>query len=50
MIVKINKILEAVCSIVDLTLALFPANLFWNANMQWKQKLTLSTIMGLGIL
>ncbi|KAK2595730.1 hypothetical protein N8I77_013755 [Diaporthe amygdali] len=35
---------------VDLALALFPANLFWNANMEWKQKVALSAVMGLNII
>ncbi|CAG9998314.1 unnamed protein product [Clonostachys byssicola] len=37
-------------SAVDLTLACFPASLFWNLKMAWKQKAALSSIMGLGIL
>ncbi|RYP63323.1 hypothetical protein DL769_006995 [Monosporascus sp. CRB-8-3] len=32
-----------------LILALFPTSLFWNLNMEWKQKVSLSVIMGLGI-
>ncbi|KAI0152044.1 hypothetical protein F4776DRAFT_599985 [Hypoxylon sp. NC0597] len=40
---------SAVGSLVDLVLAVFPATLFWNLNMQWKQKVFLSGIMGLGI-
>ncbi|RYP12168.1 hypothetical protein DL767_011373 [Monosporascus sp. MG133] len=39
----------SVCSAVDLILALFPTSLFWNLNMEWKQKASLSVIMGLGI-
>ncbi|KAI1204110.1 uncharacterized protein F4807DRAFT_472677 [Annulohypoxylon truncatum] len=34
---------------LDLILALFPTALFWNLNMEFKQKLSLSCIMGLGI-
>ncbi|KJZ79192.1 hypothetical protein HIM_01343 [Hirsutella minnesotensis 3608] len=34
---------------VDLTLATFPASLFWNLNMAWRQKIALSCIMGLGV-
>ncbi|KAI1417112.1 hypothetical protein F5Y13DRAFT_204453 [Hypoxylon sp. FL1857] len=40
---------SAVGSLVDLILAIFPSTLFWNLNMQWKQKAFLSGIMGLGI-
>ncbi|KAI2632713.1 hypothetical protein GGS26DRAFT_557177 [Hypomontagnella submonticulosa] len=40
----------SVCSLVDLILAVFPASLFWNLQMHWKQKIFLSLIMGLGIL
>jgi type IV secretory pathway VirB2 component (pilin) len=36
-------------SAVDLTLAVFPASLFWNLKMSWKQKGALSCIMGLGV-
>ncbi|KAI0472778.1 integral membrane protein [Xylariaceae sp. FL0804] len=39
----------SVCSLVDLLLATYPASLFWDLNMQWKQKASLSFIMGLGI-
>lgn len=39
----------SVCSLVDLILAVFPASLFWNLQMHWKQKIFLSLIMGLGI-
>ncbi|KAI1138228.1 hypothetical protein F5Y05DRAFT_385542 [Hypoxylon sp. FL0543] len=39
----------SVCSLVDLILALFPASLFWNLNMELKQKVSLSFMMGLGI-
>ncbi|KAI1630918.1 hypothetical protein F4809DRAFT_634625 [Biscogniauxia mediterranea] len=39
----------SVCSMVDLMLALFPASLFWNLNMEWKQKAFLIGIMGLGV-
>lgn len=35
---------------VDLVLALFPATLFWDLNMELKQKIALSVLMGLGIL
>lgn len=40
----------AVCSAVDLALASFPASMFWNLNLEWKKKLSLSCLMGLGIL
>ncbi|KAI1396280.1 hypothetical protein F4819DRAFT_500361 [Hypoxylon fuscum] len=39
----------SVCSLVDLILALFPTSMFWNLKMEFKQKLYLSCIMGLGI-
>ncbi|KAI1770224.1 integral membrane protein [Hypoxylon cercidicola] len=39
----------SICSVVDLTLAAFPASLFWNLNMEWKQKVSLSVMMGLGV-
>ncbi|KAI0839113.1 hypothetical protein F5Y06DRAFT_303274 [Hypoxylon sp. FL0890] len=39
----------SVCSLVDLILALFPASMFWNLNMELKQKVSLSCMMGLGI-
>ncbi|KAI0384613.1 hypothetical protein F5Y04DRAFT_277339 [Hypomontagnella monticulosa] len=39
----------SVCSLVDLILAVFPASLFWNLQMHWRQKVFLSLIMGLGI-
>ncbi|KAI1764979.1 integral membrane protein [Hypoxylon sp. FL1150] len=41
---------SSICSAVDLILAIFPASLFWNLNMELKQKVSLSIIMGLGIL
>lgn len=40
----------AVCSAVDLALAAFPASMFWNLNMEWKKKVSLSCLMGLGVL
>ncbi|OTA82739.1 hypothetical protein M434DRAFT_37017 [Hypoxylon sp. CO27-5] len=40
---------SAVGSLVDLVLAVFPSTLFWNLNMQWKQKVFLSGIMGLEV-
>ncbi|KAI1116310.1 hypothetical protein F5Y14DRAFT_77588 [Nemania sp. NC0429] len=40
---------QAICSVVDLILALFPAGLFWKMNMKLKQKISLSIFMGLGI-
>lgn len=47
----INRLtFPAVGSMIDLTLAIFPASLFWNLNMGWKQKAALSSIMGLGLL
>ncbi|KAI0480022.1 integral membrane protein [Xylaria cf. heliscus] len=39
----------SICSAVDLILAIFPASLFWNLNMEWKQKASLSALMGLGV-
>ncbi|KAF3896979.1 Integral membrane protein [Trichophyton interdigitale] len=39
----------AVCSAVDLALAAFPASMFWNLNMEWKKKVSLSCLMGLGV-
>ncbi|KAF3057244.1 integral membrane protein [Daldinia childiae] len=36
-------------SVADLVLAVFPCTLFWNLSMHWKQKVFLSSIMGLGI-
>ncbi|KAI0860849.1 integral membrane protein [Xylaria cubensis] len=39
----------SVGSAVDLILALFPASLFWNLHMEWRQKASLSVLMGLGI-
>jgi hypothetical protein len=45
-----NNSCTAVCSLVDLMLAIFPASLFWNLNMEWKAKLSLSILMGLGFL
>ncbi|KAL3481359.1 hypothetical protein BJX99DRAFT_271289 [Aspergillus californicus] len=39
----------SVCCAVDLVLAFFPASMFWNLNMEWKRKLSLSCLMGLGI-
>lgn len=41
---------KAICSAVDLILAVFPASLFWNLHMDWRQKASLSALMGLGIL
>ncbi|KAI0015524.1 integral membrane protein [Xylariomycetidae sp. FL0641] len=39
----------SLCSLVDLVLAVYPMSLFWNLmNMKWKQKLSLSVLMGLG--
>ncbi|EZF10705.1 hypothetical protein H112_08068 [Trichophyton rubrum D6] len=39
----------SVCSAVDLVLAVFPASLLWNLNMEIK-KVSLSLLMGLGII
>ncbi|EED12777.1 integral membrane protein [Talaromyces stipitatus ATCC 10500] len=39
----------SVCSAVDLTLAVFPASMFWNLNMERKKKIFLSCLMGLGV-
>ncbi|KAI0532439.1 integral membrane protein [Xylaria digitata] len=39
----------SICSTVDLILAVLPASLFWNLNMEWKQKASLSALMGLGV-
>ncbi|GAB1312629.1 hypothetical protein MFIFM68171_02839 [Madurella fahalii] len=39
----------SVCSLVDLILALFPSTMFWNLKMKWKQKIALSSLMGLGV-
>ncbi|KAK4107818.1 hypothetical protein N656DRAFT_784967 [Canariomyces notabilis] len=39
----------SVCSLIDLILALFPASMFWSLKMQWKQKVALSSLMGLGV-
>lgn len=44
-----SSLISAVCSLVDLILALFPTSMFWNLKMEFKQKLYLSCIMGLGI-
>ncbi|KAG8208466.1 Integral membrane protein [Trichophyton interdigitale] len=40
----------SVCSAVDLVLAVFPASLLWNLNMEMKKKISLSLLMGLGII
>ncbi|PYI32667.1 hypothetical protein BP00DRAFT_471895 [Aspergillus indologenus CBS 114.80] len=40
----------SVCSAVDLVLAAFPASMFWGLNMEKKRKISLSCLMGLGIL
>ncbi|KAI0401466.1 integral membrane protein [Xylaria palmicola] len=40
---------SSIRSAVDVILALYPANLFWNLKMEKKQKLYLSCIMGLGV-
>ncbi|KAI1192654.1 integral membrane protein [Nemania serpens] len=45
----IGTVQGAICSAVDLILALFPASLFWKMNMKLKQKISLSIFMGLGI-
>ncbi|KAJ6779805.1 hypothetical protein PWT90_01497 [Aphanocladium album] len=37
-------------SAVDLTLAAFPASLFWNLKMSLKQRISLSVMMGFGVL
>ena len=34
-----------ICSAVDIISARFPVSLFWNWNMEWKQKALLSLIM-----
>ncbi|KAI1804709.1 hypothetical protein F4811DRAFT_518812 [Daldinia bambusicola] len=39
----------SVGTVVDFVQAIFPCSLFWNLNMHWKQKVFLSSIMGLGI-
>ncbi|KAI0205106.1 integral membrane protein [Astrocystis sublimbata] len=39
----------SICTVVDLILAVFPASLFWNLHMEWRQKISLSILMGLGI-
>ncbi|KAI1465472.1 uncharacterized protein F4812DRAFT_124857 [Daldinia caldariorum] len=39
----------SVSTAVDFLQAIFPCSLFWNLNMHWKQKVSLSSIMGLGI-
>nr|ALM31982.1 decarboxylase_GME5538 [Daldinia eschscholzii IFB-TL01] len=36
-------------SAVDLIMAVFPCSLFWNLRMHWKQKVFLSSVMGLGV-
>ncbi|KAM5441452.1 hypothetical protein MferCBS31731_003523 [Microsporum ferrugineum] len=40
----------SVCSAVDLALAVFPASIFWNLNMELKKKISLSLLMGLGVI
>ncbi|EFQ97744.1 integral membrane protein [Nannizzia gypsea CBS 118893] len=40
----------SVCSLVDLVLAIFPASIFWNLNMELKKKISLSLLMGLGVI
>lgn len=40
----------SVCSAVDLILAMFPASLFWSLEMAVKVKVSLSCLMGLGVL
>ncbi|KAL4869524.1 hypothetical protein BDV12DRAFT_196154 [Aspergillus spectabilis] len=40
---------SSVCCVVDLVLAAFPASMFWNLNMEWKKKVSLSCLMGLGL-
>ncbi|KAL4887397.1 hypothetical protein BJY04DRAFT_212434 [Aspergillus karnatakaensis] len=44
-----REIAKAVCCAVDLTLAVFPASLFWSLNMEWKKKVSLSCLKGLGL-
>ncbi|KAF2658530.1 hypothetical protein K491DRAFT_676349 [Lophiostoma macrostomum CBS 122681] len=41
---------ESVCSAVDLVLACFPASLFWKLQMKISTKISLSILMGLGVL
>ncbi|PQE28129.1 integral membrane protein [Rutstroemia sp. NJR-2017a BBW] len=40
----------SVCSLVDMLLALFPASLFWSLQMKLRMKISLSILMGLGLL
>ena len=40
----------AFSALVDFTLAVFPATLFWNLRLKINLKISLSVLMGLGIL
>jgi hypothetical protein len=46
----VTDMIPAVGAMVDLTLALFPASIFWKLHMKLKTKVSLSILMGLGVL
>jgi hypothetical protein len=46
----VTNIILAVGAVVDLTLAFFPASIFWKLQMKLKTKISLSILMGLGVL
>ncbi|PQE27620.1 integral membrane protein [Rutstroemia sp. NJR-2017a BBW] len=49
-VVRVTYFQGAFCALVDFILAVFPTTLLWNLQMKLKMKVSLSIVMGLGVL